>query len=246
MTLWRRFDTTLQYSSTCHPQTDGQTEVVNRTLGNLIGFLWCRPKQWDFALAQAEFAYNNMVNRSTGKTPFEVVYGRTPHHTLDLVPLPKLPGMSIAANHMAEKMADIHAETRKAIEDSNAQYKSQADMHRRLKTFKEGDEVFVHLRKERFPVGTYNKLKKKKIGPVKILKKISDNAYVVDLPEDFSISKTFNVKDLYEYHAAANTSPLPAITSGSSFSQVEETDVEQAAAVFMEKWDRRNIKQKNP
>jgi hypothetical protein len=75
-TLWKRLGKNLYFSSTYHPQTDGQTEVVNKSLGNLfISLVTEQGYQWDQILAQAKFAFNNSVNRSTGKSPFEIVYG---------------------------------------------------------------------------------------------------------------------------------------------------------------------------
>ena len=59
----------------------------------------------------------------------------------------------------------------------------------------------VHLQKEWFLVGTYNKLKMKKFGPCKILKKHdSGNAYEVEFPDGIHISPIFNIVDLIEYH----------------------------------------------
>ena len=71
-TLWRKYDTTLQFSTIAHPQMDGQTEVTNRSLENLICCLsGNHHRQWDMVLPQVEFAFNNMMNRTTGKCPFE-------------------------------------------------------------------------------------------------------------------------------------------------------------------------------
>ena len=83
----------------------------------------------------------------------------------------------------------------------NLQYKATIDHKRRYKEFQIGDLVMVDLRKEWFPVGTYNKLKMKKFGRCKILKKhYSGNAYEVELLDGIHIYPIFNIKNLIEYH----------------------------------------------
>lgn len=69
--LWKLLGTTLDMSSAYHPQSDCQTEVVNRSLGNLLrGLVGDAIKSWDSKLPQSEFVHNHASNRSTGFCPF--------------------------------------------------------------------------------------------------------------------------------------------------------------------------------
>ena len=172
----------LNYSSTSHPQTDDQIEVVNHTLGNLI---WCisgeKPKQWNLALSQVEFAYKSSVSRSISKSPFSIIYCVPPKHALNLVPLLELLGVSQVAESMADRIQAMQEKVRQKLAAINAKYKEVVDKKRCEKIFNLGDLVLVYLRKERFHVGTYNKLKDKKYRSFQITKKINNNTYVVTL-----------------------------------------------------------------
>lgn len=100
--------TKLMYSSAVHRQTDGQTEAVNRSLGNLLRcIVGDHVKSWDLILPQVEFAYDNSVNCTTKKTQFEAAYGHKPQHLLDLVSL--LEEMQVSEN------AEAYAEHIKRI-----------------------------------------------------------------------------------------------------------------------------------
>ncbi|KAK1632336.1 hypothetical protein QYE76_006651 [Lolium multiflorum] len=78
-TLWRKLGTKLLFSTTCHPQTDGQTEVVNRTLSQLLrSMIKKNLKEWEECLPHVEFAYNRAVHSTTEQCPFEVVYVSNP------------------------------------------------------------------------------------------------------------------------------------------------------------------------
>jgi hypothetical protein len=93
----------------------------------------------------------------------------------------------------------IHGQIKEHFQNSSQEYKHRVDQHHRELQFEVGDQVLAYLKKESFPRGTYNKLKMKKIGPCKVLRKFDANAYEIDLTNDVAISPIFNISYVYPY-----------------------------------------------
>ncbi|GJU89629.1 RNA-directed DNA polymerase [Tanacetum coccineum] len=131
------------------------------------------------------------VNRTIGKSPFEVVYGRNPITPLDLVLVPE-----VGQEH--------------------------ADKRRKQVLYREGDLAWIHLHKERFPARHFGKLKPRGDGPFRVLKKINDNAYKIELLGHYNFYATFNVVDLSPYKGDSDDEP----DSGSILFQEGEDDAD--------------------
>lgn len=141
--LFKLQETQLKMSTAYHRQTDGQTEVINRCLET---FLWCfiadQPKTWVLWLPWAEYWYNTTFHVSTGSTPFEIVYGRTP---LTLVRY--LPGETKVEAVQWDLMERDECLRRLKYHSNRAQarMKNLADSHRKDRELVVGDWVFSQI-----------------------------------------------------------------------------------------------------
>ena len=120
-------------STAYHPQTDGQTERVNRTLEDMLRH-WCSPDQddWDQYLKLAEFAYNNAYHESIGDTPFMLAFGQHPYTPASLFRTDvhgKLPNPS--AKSFQAGMQERVQKATQSLEGAHCRQKAYADQRRR-------------------------------------------------------------------------------------------------------------------
>lgn len=209
-TLWAKLGTKLSFSTTCHPQTDGQTEVVNRSLSTLLRtMVKGNLKTWEEYLPFVEFAYNHAKHSATLFSPFEIVYGFNPLSPLDLVSLPLKEQSSLDGKKKAEYVRRLHAKAKENVEKKTKLYAKHANKGRKELIFEVGDLVWVHLRKDRFPEERKSKLMPRVDGPFEVIQRINNNAYRLDLQGKYNTSSAFNVSDLLPYVADSDLRTNP-------------------------------------
>jgi hypothetical protein len=131
--------------------------------------------------------------------PFQVVYGYFPRGQIDLLSFYPLDAPHVDIVARVQQMLDIHEQTQQNITHTTAKNQVVDSKGRKLVTFALGDLVLLHLCKDRFPNLRRSNLMPHAAGPFKVLTKINDNVYILDLLVEYGVSSIFDVADLKPY-----------------------------------------------
>jgi hypothetical protein len=197
MSLQQAMGTKLDFNTVYHPQSDGQTERVNKVLKDLLrARLLTFDKKWESSLPYAEFSYNNNYQASIKMSPFEALYGQKCQTPLmwSNVGEKTLEGPAFV-KEAEEKVALIS----KRLLEAQSWQKSYADNRRRELKFEKGDFVYLKVSPmrgvKRFQVK--GKLAPRFVGPYPIIGRVGPAAYRLELPESMSdIHNVFHMSEL--------------------------------------------------
>ncbi|MCO5599008.1 hypothetical protein L7F22_053107 [Adiantum nelumboides] len=143
--IWENIGTRLQFSSSFHPQTDGQSEIANSVVLDLLkSYISDQKTQWERYLPLVEFAYNNTIHSSTEKAPFEIVEGAMK------VPLfLSMKDKIFVADEYTRDLEMAFAKVLDSLQKSQERQKKAADCHRHDLKLKENDWVLLRFEKAR-------------------------------------------------------------------------------------------------
>ncbi|GKE42907.1 putative reverse transcriptase domain-containing protein [Tanacetum coccineum] len=168
--------TNLDMSTTYHPQTDGQSERTIQTLEDMLRACAIDfGKGWVNHLPLVEFSYNNSYHASIKAAPFEALYGRK-----------------------------CRSPIKQRMQAARDRQKSYADLKRKPIEFQVGDKVMLKVSPWKGVVrfGKRGKLNPRYVGPFKVLGKVEEVAYKLELPEELSrVHNTFHISNLKKFYA---------------------------------------------
>lgn len=195
--LFRLQGTHLKMSTAYHPETDGQTKILNRSLETYLRcFTFEQPYHWSKWISWAEYSYNSSFHSATEMTPFQAVYGRPP-------PTPQqfLPGETKTKAVAQESVIqdELLRQLTYNLKRAQQQMARSANKHRRDVQYEVGDSVFLKFRPHHQT--TLKKVINPKLSPCyfspfHILQKVRSVAYKLQLPTSAKIHPIFHVSQL--------------------------------------------------
>src|SRR6266849_3792034 len=208
-TVWnslaRLLGTRLALSTSKHPQTDGQTEVMNQHLETMLrAYVKKDQTDWSEWLDVLQFAYNNSTHSAHKSKPAELLLGYKPRSPLDFLKehgLTILKGQHNLRTRLMELVAH-HEAARDAIKRNADRQAFQYDKGRRVPQLEVGNEVLInpHVLELIEAKGKGRKLVQRKIGPFEITEVISPTAYRLRLPDTYPMHNVVNLQHLSKYH----------------------------------------------
>ncbi|GKB35605.1 putative reverse transcriptase domain-containing protein [Tanacetum coccineum] len=199
--FWRSFQkalgTDLSMSTAYHPQTDGQSERTIQTLEDMLrACVIDFGNGWVKHLPLVEFSYNNSYHASIKAAPYEALYGqkcRSP------VCWAEVGEAQLTGPEMIQETTEKIVQIKQRIQAAQDRQKSYADLKRKPMEFEIGDRVMLKVSPWKGVVRFIKrgKLKPRYVGPFKVLAKVGDVAYRLELPQELSrVHSTFHVSNL--------------------------------------------------
>lgn len=196
-------------STAYHPQTDGQSEALNRIVEDYLrAYSTEEPNAWARLLPLAQFAYNNSRNYTTGMSPNRLLFGFDCEIRIDVadtVTERRIP----AAKDRIEKLYQLRQRLRTRLIEAQERMARYYNANHVPKHFKVGDFVKLSTKNLKFK---NRKLSPRWVGPFRVLERMGGQAYRLALPAKYSrLHDVFPVQLIESYRRRDDDNSLMAM-----------------------------------
>ncbi|GJU99985.1 putative reverse transcriptase domain-containing protein [Tanacetum coccineum] len=156
---------------------------------------------WVKHLPLVEFSYNNSYHASIKAAPFEALYGRKCRSPVCWAEVGEV---QLTGPEIVQETTERIIQVKQRMQAARDRQKSYADLKRKPMEFEVGDKVMLKVSPWKGVVrfGKRGKLNPRFVGPFKVIKRVGDVAYKLELPEELSrVHNTFHVSNLKKCHA---------------------------------------------